>query len=224
MARDRHRSKKNTTKATKPAAVSLADLVKRDVATRIEKARAARDAREKIPKHIERAVPDKSTRRTLARHGFRTTGKGVVIDGPRNRKREPIKGARVKVMSHGTVKTSVGQRRDFIYGFTAKEKREFAKDPGGFQKKKLTELERIFPSLRAARKKQVRLQWGAYQATKDFTPTYFSAKYFASISNEEIRKVGKKHATPRLDKLTGLHIVIHVPKKKGKRAKGGKKK
>lgn len=178
--------------------------------------------RERIPKELERPA-SKPQRDELRAHGFRTTKRGVIVDGPRNKRREPIKGARIAVAKGGVIKMSVGQRRDFIYGFTKKEKKEFARDPGAFEKKKLKELRSLFPLLRKARKPQVRLQWGAYQATKAFAPSYFTAKYFASISPEEIRKVGKRHAKPRTDKLTGFHIVVHVQKPKAKRAKGKKK-
>jgi hypothetical protein len=231
MPRARQR-KKNSTRSTrnpqsKNAArrsPSIGELVRRDVAKKIAaKAKQRRAAAPRIPKELERPATAKQ-REELKQHGFRTTKRGVIVDGPRDKRRQPIKGAKLEVLKGGVIKTSVKQRRDFIYGFTRQEKREFAKNPGAFEQKKMRELEKLFPSLKKARKKQIRLQWGAFQATKDFAPSYFTSKYFAAVSPEEIRKVGKKKAKPRSDKLTGLHIVIHVPTKKAKRGKGRKRK
>jgi hypothetical protein len=230
MARARQR-KKNSSKRTsnqqRKSAVTrapgIAELVKRDVAKKIAAKRKARAYTPRIPKELERPATARQ-RDELKKHGFRTTKKGVIVDGPRDKNRQPIKGAKLEVLKGGVIKTSVKQRRDFIYGFTRQEKREFAKNPGAFEAKKMKELESLFPSLKKAKKKQIRLQWGAYQATKDFAPSYFTARYFAAVSPEEVRKVGKKKAKPRADKLTGLHIVIHVPTKKAKRAKGRKRK
>lgn len=174
------------------------------------------------PDMIRKATPKQKAE--ARSHGFHVTPKGVVIDGPRDRRRNPIKGARTKVHRGGVVSQSVGQRRDFIYGFTKAEKKKFAKDPAAMEKEILARLRKMFPTLAKSRKPQIRLQWGAYQATKDFAPSYFTARYFATISPEETRKVGKKKAKPRIDKLTGFHIVIHVPKKKAKRQHGRKKK
>jgi hypothetical protein len=152
--------------------------------------------------------------REAKRHGFRVVDKRIVVDGPRDNKRRPIKGATVEVLKGGIVKTSAGQRRDYIIGFTKKERQDFAAFPDAFIENKLIVLKRIFPSLRASRKPQIRIQWGAYQATKDFSPNYFTAKYFATISPEEKRRHKPGKREPRADKLTGLHIVVHVPKKK----------
>jgi hypothetical protein len=192
--------------------------VARSYSERFNSAKPNRFNRDKIPAELVRRT-DKKTRDDAKAHGFRTTSRGVVVDGPRNRKRDPIKGSRVEIHRGGVVTTRVGARRDFIYGFTRKEKRKFAKNPESFEKEILAKLRKRFPSLAKARKPQSRLQWGAYQATKDFAPSYFTAKYFASISPEETRKVGKKRAKPRIDKLTGFHFVIHVTKKKQTRKK-----
>lgn len=173
-----------------------------------------REHSSRVPLDLERRA-SKKQRAELKQHGFRTTERGVIVDGPRDKRRVPLKGSRVKVLSGGVVQTSVGQRRDYIYGFTRAEKKKFADNPEAFTNSKVAELMERFPHLR--RKKQIRLQWGAYQATKDFSPNYFTATYFAAISPEERRKVGKKKAKPRADKLTGLHIVVHVPKKKAKK-------
>lgn len=168
-------------------------------------------------KHLIRRA-DKKTRDDAREHGFHVNHKGVVIDGPRDRKRQPIKGAKISVLRGGVVTTSVKQRRDFIYGFTRAEKKAFADDPAAAEKSILARLRQRFPTLKKSRKPQVRLQWGAYQATKEFSPSYFTSKYFATVSPEEKRRGGKQK---RLDKLTGLHIVIHVPtqRKKGKKKK-----
>jgi len=177
----------------------------------------------RIPPALERRA-DKKTRDEAREHGFHTTQKGVVLDGPRDKRRDPIKGSRVRMLRGGVAQISVGQRRDFIYGFTRKEKQQFAADPGSMEKTILERLRSRFPQLKRARKPQVRLQWGAYQATKEFSPSYFTSKYFAGVAPEEIRREGSK-AKPRLDKLTGFHIVIHVPKKspKGKKRATGKR-
>lgn len=215
MALERHRKSKSITHDEKLRALSRAGK-NIDPTDRRAVSRAYRRLNERVPTDMERRAP-KAVREDARAHGFRTTPKGVVVDGPRDKKRQPIPGARVEVKRGGVIKQTVGDRRDFIYGFTRKEKREFAKNPEAFTKKKLSELERLFPSLRRARKKDVRLQWGAYQATKQFSPTYFTARYFATISPEEIRKVGKRQAKPRADKLTGIHVVIHVPSNARKR-------
>lgn len=227
MARKAPPSRQNSKATERAKQAPSRTSVSHDIDAKIERARRARDARrasERVPKELERPAT-KRQREELKAHGFRTTKRGVIVDGPRDKRREPIKGAKLQILKGGVIKTSVGQRRDFIYGFTKKEKREFAKDPAAFQKKKLAELRVMFPTLKRARKPQIRLQWGAYQATKDFAPSYFTAQYFAAVSPEEIRKAGKRNARPRADKLTGLHIVVHVAKEKGKRrAKGRKRK
>lgn len=173
----------------------------------------------RIPSDMIRRA-SKKQRDELRAHGFRTTNKGLVIDGPRDRRREKISGAKTEILKGGVVKFSVGQRRDFIYGFTRKEKKEYAKDPEAFEKKKIRELMDQFPSLRR-RKKQVRLQWGSYQGTKNFAASYFTAKYFSDISGEErsTARRQKRRAQPRIDKLTGFHIVIHVADKPKRRKK-----
>lgn len=226
MARTRHRRGQDSKSSTRENQAPIGALVAKDIAAKIERARkrrASERAAERIPKELERPAT-KAQREELRRHGFRTTKRGVIVDGPRNKRREPIKGARLEILKGGVIKTSVGERRDFIYGFTRKEKREFAKNPAAFEKKKLAELRSIFPTLKKARRPQVRLQWGAYQATKDFAPSYFTAKYFSTISPEEVRKVGKKNARPRADKLTGFHIVVHVHAKRKTNGKGRKRK
>ncbi len=186
------------------------------------------DQASRTPRSIERPA-SAAQRKELKAHGFRVTKRGVIVDSPRDKHRKQLPGARTQVKSGGVIIQSVKQRRDFIYGFTAKEKREFAKDPAHMESIIFDRLRKRFKNLRRA-KVQSRLQWGAYQATKDFSPTYFTAKYFAEISPEEMRREGKRDARPRADKLTGLHFVVHIPsastarKRKGKNAKGKKRK
>lgn len=201
---------------------------KRHAAKNTTKAEIAKRAR--VPASLLRAVPGKTPKqraeslKEFKRHGFRTAGdRYVVVDGPRDGKRNPIKGARVTLKKGGVVVITAGNRKDYIYGFTRKEKKNFAAFPEAFLDNQYLVLAKTFPSLKKARKPQVRLQWGAYQATKDFAPNYFTAKYFAAISPEERREEGKK-AKPRGDKLTGMHVVIHsAPKRKKKKTTAKKK-
>lgn len=172
----------------------------------------------RIPRELERRA-DAQTRREAKAHGFDVTKRGVIVDGPRNKKREPIKGSRVRMLRGGVARITTGQRHDFVVGFTAEEKAAFARDPAAMEKNILDRMRARFAILRNKRNVEVRLQWGAYQATKEFTPTYFTPRYFAGISPEEIRREGKRRARPRLDKLTGFHFVVHVRKKKRKNAK-----
>ena len=235
MARARQRKTNSSSKSPrKTQAPSFAESVRADVEAKIARARERREAERlatrggnHIPKEAVRRVPGGVERvRELQRHGFRTTkkgrGYGVVVDGPRDARRRPIKGAKVEVLKGGVVKTSVKQRRDYVYGFTKNEKKAFARNPEAFTAKKLRELRELFPSLARSRKPQVRLQWGAYQATKDFAPNYFTSRYFEKFASHRPAK-GKKRPK-KIDTLTGLHIVIHVPKKKAhgktKRKKG----
>ena len=236
MARDRQRTNSSKKTAQRKQAPSLAELVKADVAAKIERARVRREVERKatkqgnhIPLDAVRRVPGGvQGARELQEHGFRTTkkgrGYGVVVDGPRDSRRRPIKGARVTVERGGVVKIAVKQRRDFVYGFTKREKKEFARDPESFTKKKLAELRKQFPTLARSRKPQVRLQWGAYQATKDFAPSYFTSKYFEKIANPHRRPPKGKKRPKKIDTLTGLHIVIHIPRKKNAKTKGRKRK
>jgi hypothetical protein len=169
----------------------------------------------------------KEQRDVLKARGFHTTKRGVVIDGPRDSRRKKIAGAKMSIQKGGIVKWSVGQRRDFVYGFTKAEKKAYAKNPELFTKNILARLRKANPTLKAVRPSriQTRLQWGAFQGTKDFAPSYFTKKYFESVSPEDESK-GRK--SKRLDKLTGLHFVVHVPAerkpKRGGNAKRSKKK
>lgn len=160
----------------------------------------------------------KAQRELLKKKGFFTTKKGVVIDGPRDAHRQKIKGSRFEILSDGTIKFSIKQRRDYIVGLTAKEKKQFAADPHLFTQSIVKRLREKYPSLKGTRP-EVRLQWGAFQGTKGFSPHYFSKMYFAAISPEEQREQPRGKRKPRLDKLTGIHVVIHIPKKKAKRGR-----
>lgn len=166
----------------------------------------------RVPWHLERAAT-KQQREEMSERGFRTTKKGVIIDGPRNTKREPIPGAKMSIQKGGVVKWQVKDRSDYIYGMTKKEKKQFAKDPTGFIREIRERLAKTTPNLRGKRKVQVRLQWGAYQATKDFSPNLFAKRY---PNFEELLKsrVKQSPAKQKADALVGIHFTVHT---KGKR-------
>lgn len=156
----------------------------------------------------------KAQRTGLKKRGFFTTGKGVIVDGPRDAKRKPVKSRRFKVLANGDgVKWTVNGRRDYIIGLTDAERSEFAVDPGGFIKRHRAMMRSKYRDFRNARDVQTRLQWGAYQATKDFNENYFTRRYPYIDSPVKGKKV--------LDRLTGIHYVIHLPRKH--RAKRKKK-
>ena len=142
---------------------------------------------------------DKPTLAELKKRGFFVTDKGVFVDGPRDVRRKPIPNTRMEIMRDGVIKWRNGNRADYVIGFTRQDKKEFVRDPDAFTKKKLKELKEKFPTLKDAKSLQVRLQWGAYQGTKDFSPSYFTQRYFAPEKG-------------RIDKLTGLHVVAHIPR------------
>lgn len=169
-----------------------------------------------FPLHLRRKA-DKQQRAELKKRGFYTNSKGVIVDSPRNVKRKQIPGAKFSILKGGVIKWSVKQRRDYIIGMTKKEKKEFALDPKGFVAKKLAELKKTNPSFKGLKRKpQVRLQWGAYQATKDFVPGRFP---FSKTDEQLYRIYAGRPRKADQDKLTGLHIVIHVPRKRKKHAK-----
>lgn len=147
----------------------------------------------------------------LKRHGYTVNTTGVYLDQPRDKERKRIPGAKLEIQKGGIVKWSVGQRRDFIVGFTPKEKKEFAKNPEAFTAFKLQELIASHPqTFKKIRKPpNVRLQWGAYQAQKDFAPNYFAKIY----PNFDKTRANKRTREAR-DRLVGLHVVIHIPKKR----------
>lgn len=184
--------------------------------------RAARElrSREALENAYSHRV-NKSQREILKKRGFHTTKSSLVIDGPRDSRRRKIPGAKMEVLKDGLVKWSAGQRRDFIYGMTKEERKEFAKNPELFTQKILARLRKKNPTLKAAKPSRIqsRLQWGAFQGTKDFAPSFFTKHYFANISPEDETK-GRK--SKRLDKLTGLHFVVHVPKPKAKPKRGSR--
>jgi len=169
----------------------------------------------KIPAYLVHSA-DAKQRAELKAHGYRTTSKGVAIDGPRDKRRDRISGARMDIEKKGVVKWSVGQRREYIVGFTAKEKKEFAKNPEAFTALKLQEViarhPRTFKKIR--RPPQVRLQWGAYGATKDFSVPQLikSYKHF----QREGAWIPKKTREAK-DRLVGLRIIIHIPKRRKKK-------
>lgn len=166
----------------------------------------------KFPLYLQRPA-NKSTREHLKERGFFVTQKGVIIDSPRDSKRKQIKGAVLDIQSDATIKWTVTRetkkqrtiRSDYIIGFTKKEKREFAANPNAFIEKKKAELKKTKAGLRGKRDSQiqVRLQWGAYQATKDFHQGYFTKRY-SHLPERDLKRVH--------DRLTGLHIVVHSTK------------
>lgn len=158
------------------------------------------------------------------KRGFFTTEKGIVVDGPRDGRRNPIPGAKFRLTKDGTAVWSVNSRRDFIVGLTRAEKKEFAKHPSEFVEKKLSELRETIPTLRGVprSKIQVRLQWGAYQGTKDFSPNEF-ARLTTFQQFRAMHGVGRKRKASDVDRLTGLHIVVHLPKGKSNVGKTTKK-
>lgn len=168
------------------------------------------ESRQRLEKEYTIKAP-KAAREELKKRGFAVNKKGVMIDTPRA-KGEHIKGAKAEIFKDGTVKFSVKQRRDYIIGFTAKEKKEFAKNPAKMIEKKTDELRAKYPTLRRIKKIQTRLQWGVFSATKDFSPFYFTRQYFAQegITKKTKRKKGVK----KIDKLTGLHFIVHTPRRK----------
>jgi hypothetical protein len=183
------------------------------------KARELRQ-RDALVKNYGKTV-DKKTAAKLKERGFMVEGRKVVIDVPRDRNRKKIRGAKMDVLKDGTVKYAVKQRRDYIVGMTKTERKAFAKNPELVTQQILKRLRDANPTLKKMRPSriQTRLQWGAFQATKDYSPSYFTKHYFATISPED-RREGRKN--PRLDKLTGLHFVVHIPQKR-KAKHGGKK-
>lgn len=173
-----------------------------------------------FPLHLRRRAT-KDQRVELKKHGFYTNSKGVIVDSPRNVQRKQIKGAKLDILKNGVIKWSVKQRRDYIIGFTKADKKEFARDPLAFQKKKLAELRKTNPSFKGLKRKpQVRLQWGAYQATKDFAPGAFPL----TKTDKQLQRIyaGRPRKSD-VDKLTGFHIVIHVPRKRKKGKKNVKR-
>src|SRR3970282_87483 len=104
----------------------------------------------RIPAKLERGA-DSEQRAELKKHGFKTTSRGVVVDGPRNKRRELLSGAKFRVLKGRSVKTEYKQRRDFIIGFTKKEKQAFAQTPELFIQKKLRELRERIPTIAKSR-------------------------------------------------------------------------
>lgn len=174
---------------------------KRSVAAQYKKLRA-------FPLYLQRKA-DADQRAELKKRGFFTTDKGVIVDGPRTGKRKPIEGTKFKILKGGIVRFEKGARQDYIIGFTKAEKKAFAADTKAFVDAKEKEF-RAQLKTRGIKVKdfQIRLQWGAYQATKDFSPTAFSNRY--PYIESKIKGAAIQ------DRMTGLHIVIHR-KRKGKK-------
>jgi len=176
----------------------------------------------RVPWNLEKKATARQ-RRELKERGFRITDKGVIVDGPRDVRRKPIKGAKLEILRDGVVKWQVKQRRDYVIGLTKKEKREFANDPKTFMDRKVKELREKYPTLKRIppSKIQKRLQWGSYQGTKDFAPSEWNRGTTLKRIVDELVK-NKKSARGASDKLTGIHLVVHIPRKRKKR-KGKRK-
>lgn len=190
----------------------------------------ARKLRESLERNFTRGIASKKTRDLLATKGFHVTKRGVVIDSPRDVRGNKVKQTRFRVSSSGTVVFENHDRRDYVVGLTDDERKEFSKFPDRVLARKRQELIDEFPTVRKhVRSLKVRLQWGAFQGTKAFSPTYFSRDYLLAISPEDQRKKYPRSKQRRIDKLTGFHFVIHVTRgrsitKRRKGRKHGKKK
>lgn len=181
-------------------------------------AAADRRSRETMERRYSRKV-SREDARLLKRHGFHISKYGALIDSPRKRaKVDPTRAplpARFSVQESGTVKFSYKSRRDYIVGFTKKERKEFAKNPNKTLDNILARLRKKNKDLRGRRNIQTRLQWGAFEARKDFAPISFSQKLKSMdrIATMLRKKYGPKVITP-LDNLTGVHFVVHVQSKR----------
>lgn len=222
MARTRQRKSSNSSKSTHRTHVEkLRALSRRGIQVDpTSKAATARAYRKEFPAAIPKDYQHKATkeqRAMLKERGFFVTKKTVVIDRPRNAQRDKIKGARFSILKSGTIKFSVKQRRDYTYGLTKKEKKQFAESPDSFIKDLLARLKTENRTLRDSIRPAIRLTWGAFQGTKSFSASYFTKNYFGSVSPEEERNVkNKRKRKKRLDKLTGITFVVHVPKRRKK--------
>lgn len=154
----------------------------------------------------------------LKARGYFTTDKGVMIDRPRHVSGKHIPGARIEIQRGGIVKQTVNERRDLIIGFTPQEKQAFALDPQSVIGRIIEEM-RKRREVGSRKKIQVRLQWGAYRATKDFSPALFwlSTSPLGKKSRES--KNYRQRREIASDRLTGLHLTYFVRRKKGKKKK-----
>lgn len=177
----------------------------------IKRQKSSGNSSRKIPAYLVHRASAQQ-RAELKAHGYKTTSKGVAMDGPRDKHRERIPGAKMEIQKGGTVKWSVGQRREYVVGFTAQDKKEFAKDRKAFVALKLAELIASHPQTfkKIRRAPQVRLQWGAYGATKDFSPRMQSTTTNFNWDKKRPTKV----ARDTRDRLVGLRIIVHIPKKR----------
>lgn len=168
-----------------------------------------------FPLYLQREASAEQ-RAELKKRGFFTTDKGVIVDGPRTGKRKPIEGTKFRILKGGVVRFEKGARQDYIIGLTKAEKKAFALDPKSFVESKEKELKALLKTRGIKfRDFQTRIQWGAYQGTKDFTPRSFQGSDTGKRATRALAK-GSKRQIDRdaADKMTGLHIVIH---RKGKK-------
>lgn len=224
MARARSRKPRNPNHEAKLRALIRAGK-RVDPSNRRATARAFSELKRKdtLEKHYGHDVT-RERAKELKKHGFyvnlRKRKPLVVVDVPRNVHREKIPHTKFSVLKGGIVQFKNTERRDFIIGFTNDERKQFADSPGDFVKRKVAEFKSDHPQYaRYIKPSSIRLQWGAFQGTKQFAPSYFTKSYFSTISPEEAREVPARKRKPRIDKLTGIHITIFVPaKSKGKHA------
>jgi hypothetical protein len=166
----------------------------------------------------------KEQRAELRTRGYIVNHKGIILDRPRDKDRKQIPGAKMSIQTGGVIKWTVGQRRDFILGLTTAERKEFEKDPEKLIDRKLKALRESHPKTFKGlkQKPRVKLQWGAYASRMEFSPHEFARKYplWAKWLKAHGRKfpesVGRVKTAQAKDRLVGLHIVIHVPRRKKK--------
>lgn len=171
---------------------------------------ASNNSSRKIPAHLVHSAGAKQ-RAELKQHGFPTTKKGVAVDAPRDKTRARIPGAKFEIQSGGWVKWSVGQRRDFIYGMTDADRADFAFNPEAFIAQKQDELIESHPATfrKIRRAPQVRLQWGAYTATKDWS----ISEWMRAYPKWDKARAPKRTSAAR-DRLVGIRFIVHIPKKR----------
>lgn len=187
----------------------------------VTRAAAEYRARDTIRTRYGRKV-SRETATDLRKHGFTVEQGKLVLDKPRARakvdKTRPQLPARFTVLKGGVVKYAYKERRDYIFGFNQKKKDQFALQSSEV----INELiARVRKWTKTKKKPQIRLQWGAFESRKDFSPQQFAKAIETArkVAAMLIKKYGPKVKTP-LDNLTGVHIVVHKsPSKKRSRRK-----
>jgi len=181
---------------------------------------------------------DRRTReyKEMTERGYKTTQKGVFLDGFRDTRGNKIKGNTVAVLKGGVIRSQLkgpkggASRTDYIYNFSAAEKRQFLKDPEKFIKQLLNQnptLAKHFDlkTLSTARSKQkLRFQIaGAYgtHSNLDLSVLEHYIKEWQEAANDP----KKPRAASSFDNLTGIRLVEFKPvaRKKAKKKRGKKK-